>query len=73
MSKAVGNAVTRNLVKRRLRHLLADRLSQRERAATEPRCDFVVRAFPPAATATYAELGADLDATIASITGKLQP
>ncbi len=46
MSKAVGNAVTRNRVKRRLRHLAA--------AASLPstpfRVDVVVRALPAAAT-----------------------
>lgn len=44
VSKAVGNAVTRNVVKRRLRHLVADRLP-----ATPPGMDIVVRALPPAA------------------------
>ena len=44
VSKAVGNAVTRNLVKRRLRHLAAERLM-----ATPPGVDIVVRALPPAA------------------------
>ncbi|MFT3888328.1 MAG: ribonuclease P protein component [Arachnia sp.] len=43
VSKKVGNAVERNRVKRRLRHLAA----QRE---LSDRCDVVVRALPDAAT-----------------------
>jgi len=42
VSKAVGNAVVRNRVKRRLRHLVASRL---EGLAA----DVVIRALPPAA------------------------
>lgn len=44
MSKAVGNAVTRNRVKRRLRHLVVPLLEQ------SPPLDVVVRALPAAAT-----------------------
>ncbi len=43
VSKAVGNAVTRNRVKRRLRHLARGALA----SATVP-CDVVVRALPDA-------------------------
>ncbi|HET7723919.1 MAG TPA: ribonuclease P protein component [Propionibacteriaceae bacterium] len=46
VSKAVGGAVTRNRVKRRLRHLVADRLRSQTRGV-----DVVVRALPAAATA----------------------
>ena len=42
---AVGNAVMRNRVKRRLRHLAAARV-----AGTPAGIDIVVRALPPAAT-----------------------
>jgi ribonuclease P protein component len=42
VSKAVGNAVVRNRVKRRLRHLVAAHLS-------EVAADLVIRALPPAA------------------------
>lgn len=72
VSKAVGNAVTRNLVKRRLRHLMAERITQRQHSGEQPRCDFVLRAFPPAATASYTELGQDLDSSLAAVTKKLQ-
>lgn len=45
VSKAVGKAVTRNRVKRQLRHLVRDQLDQVPAGAT-----FVVRALPAAAT-----------------------
>jgi ribonuclease P protein component len=54
VSKAVGNAVVRNRVKRRLRHLCADQLS-----ATPPGTRIVIRALPGAA-AHPDELGSDL-------------
>jgi ribonuclease P protein component len=60
VSKAVGPAVTRNLVTRRLRHLLRDRLDLLPAGA-----DLVVRALPAAATRPYDELAADLDAALA--------
>ena len=44
VSKAVGNAVTRNRVKRQLRHLMRPELSE-----SEPAVDVVVRALPSAA------------------------
>lgn len=56
VGKAVGNAVTRNRVKRRLRHLARERLT-----SLPGRGVLVVRALPPAAAASYADLGADLD------------
>jgi ribonuclease P protein component len=55
VSKAVGNAVTRNLVARRLRHLVRAHLD-----SLPPGTDLVVRALPAAATRTYHELEADL-------------
>ena len=56
VSKAVGPAVTRNLVKRRLRHLA------RERTALLPRESMVVvRALPGATAASYDELARELD------------
>ena len=54
VSKAVGNAVTRNRVKRRLRHLVSDTLP-----STPPRVRVVVRALPRAATHPH-EVPADL-------------
>ena len=56
VSRAVGNSVRRHRVLRRLRHLCADRLDR-----LAPGSELVVRALAPAADATYAELGVDLD------------
>jgi ribonuclease P protein component len=68
VSKQVGNAVTRNQVKRRLRHLA------RERINSLPGCAvLVVRALPTAATASYAELGADLDRALTRLLDRLSP
>lgn len=58
VSKAVGPAVIRNRVKRRLRHLSREHLDQLE--ALPGRAVLVVRALPPASGARATELGADL-------------
>lgn len=55
VSKAVGGAVTRNLVKRRLRALAAEDIRGGFAGA-----DVVVRAMPGADAATYEQLRADL-------------
>ena len=60
VSRAVGPAVVRNRVRRRLRHLLRDRL-----AALPRGLDVVVRVHPPAAGMTSAALGRELDAALA--------
>ena len=65
VSKAVGNAVARNRVKRRLRHLAANRLPD-----LAPGCEVVVRALPAAAGATSAQLGEDLDRCLAAGAGR---
>jgi ribonuclease P protein component len=56
VGKAIGNAVVRNRVKRQLRHLVRDHLTQLSVSA-----DLVVRALPPAAGMDSTELGAELD------------
>jgi ribonuclease P protein component len=56
VSRAVGKAVTRNLVKRRLRHLLRPRMARLPGGAV-----LVVRALPASGTASSAALGAELD------------
>jgi ribonuclease P protein component len=61
VSKAVGGAVDRNRVKRRLRHLVRERLAQ-----LPPGTDVVVRALPGAADRRYQSLGDDLDAALAA-------
>lgn len=65
VSRAVGNAPTRNRVRRRLRHLAADRLHQ---LPTDAR--LVVRANPKAARASFAELATDLDTVLYRLTGQ---
>jgi len=55
VTKAVGNAVHRNRVRRRLRHLALPHL-----AGLSVDTMVVVRALPPAATATAADLGREL-------------
>lgn len=62
VSKAVGNAATRNRVKRRLRHLTREHL--RELEGLPGRAALVVRALPASAEASYATLGADLGRTL---------
>ena len=58
VSKAVGGAVVRNRVKRRLRHLVA---AQIRSGAWEDGTVLVVRARPAAADADSARLSADLE------------
>lgn len=55
MSKAVGGAVVRNRVKRRLRHL------SRPLVEATTGLQVVVRALPPAAAASSEALARDLD------------
>lgn len=61
VSKAIGGAVIRNKVKRRLRHLVRTRL-----AALPAGTDLVVRTQPGAADRSSFELAADLDAALAA-------
>ena len=57
--KAVGGAVDRNRVKRRLRHLVRSRLGE-----LPPGTDLVVRTQPGAADRSSTELAVDLDAAL---------
>ena len=61
VSKAVGNAVVRNRVRRRLRHLVRPLLAGLPDGAI-----LVVRALPAAASASFAALGTDLDGALAA-------
>ena len=56
VSKAVGNAIVRNRVKRRLRHLAREHVSSLPGSAV-----LVVRALPASASATTSELRSDLE------------
>lgn len=56
VGRAVGPAVTRNQVRRRLRHLIAQRLDR-----LPPGARLVVRATPASAGQSSATLGATLD------------
>ena len=58
VSKAVGPAVVRNLVKRRLRAIVSE-------MRLEPGSDLVVRALPSSATATFLELESELARLVA--------
>ncbi len=64
VSRAVGNAVTRNRVRRRLRHLLRDRCAGLPHGSV-----LVVRALPTAAVATSATLARDLDRCLGRLLG----
>lgn len=55
ISKQVGNAVVRNSVRRRLKAVCAEALP-----GVPEGTDVVIRALPASATATYAELSADV-------------
>ncbi|MCW2903182.1 MAG: ribonuclease protein component [Streptosporangiaceae bacterium] len=59
VGRVVGNAVVRNKVRRRLRHLVADHVGRLPRGSL-----LVVRANPKAATARYDVLAADLDSAL---------
>ncbi|WP_263167967.1 ribonuclease P protein component [Streptomyces sp. SCSIO ZS0520] len=64
VSKAVGGAVVRTRVKRKLRHLMRDRLG-----LLPPGSLVVVRALPGAGDAAYGQLARDLDAAITRLLG----
>lgn len=68
VSKAVGNAVTRNLVKRRLREIAALSLKEHPEGLA-----VVVRALPAAATADFAGLGSDYRKAFSAAVARLRP
>lgn len=70
VSRQLGGAVARNRIRRRLRHLVRERLTRLPAGSL-----LLVRARPAAAEATYAVLGADLDRGLARLldTTRLEP
>jgi len=56
VAKSVGPAVTRNRVKRRLRHLMRERITSLPGGSL-----LVVRALPDSAAASYGDLTVELD------------
>lgn len=66
VSTAVGNSVVRHRTQRRLRHLMAARVSE---LAAET--DLVVRAHPAAAGASSSELAGELDRLLSRTLGRL--
>lgn len=68
VSRAVGGAVVRNRVRRRLRHLVRARLHR-----LPPGALVVVRALPTAATASSKALGANLDTALDAVLGRIPP
>lgn len=63
VSKGVGNAPQRNLVKRRLRAITRDNLGQISG-------DLVVRALPAAAQAPFEQLSDDLERCLAKVSAR---
>jgi len=68
VSKAVGPAVTRNQVKRRLRHLSRERVTSLPGSAV-----LVVRALPSSAAASSAVLGSDFDHALSRLLRRSDP
>jgi ribonuclease P protein component len=68
VSRAVGAAVVRNRVRRRLRHLVADQLDR-----LPPGSRVVVRALPGSAVATYDQLGVALRAALDRALDRAEP
>lgn len=65
VSKAVGSATARNLVKRRLRHQMREKMSLLPEGSM-----LVVRALPAAAGADSPALAADLDGALVRALGR---
>lgn len=70
VSKAVGNAVIRNRVKRRLRAAVAEQLTGPLRE--QPGATVVVRALPPSGQADWDSLKRDLDSALTAALRKAE-
>lgn len=64
ISKQVGTAVVRNSVRRRLKAVCAEALDRVPEGT-----DVVIRALPASATASYAELSADVNRCLGRLAG----
>jgi ribonuclease P protein component len=62
VGRTVGGAVTRNRVVRRLRHLMREQLGR-----LPPGSWLVVRALPPAGSASHTDLRRDLDSALGKL------
>ncbi|MDO8106180.1 ribonuclease P protein component [Isoptericola sp. b441] len=67
VSKAVGSAVVRNKVRRRLRGLVMEHIDTVPEGA-----DLVVRALPPAAAADYRSLSVDFSSALVGAVSRAQ-
>ncbi|TAK70356.1 MAG: ribonuclease P protein component [Actinomycetota bacterium] len=68
VGRSVGGSVVRHRVQRRLRALAAEALP-----TIPPGVRLVIRALPPAATATSRDLGSDLAASLQRLLGRSDP
>ena len=66
VSKAIGNAVTRNLVKRRLREIAVETVRRHPHGV-----NVVVRALAPAATASWGELVNDYQRAFSRVVSRI--
>ncbi len=67
VAKTVGNAVTRNLVKRRLREIVVPTVKEHPYGV-----NVVVRALPAAAAASFSELGSDYRKAYSAAASRLE-
>lgn len=70
VSKAVGNAVVRNRVKRRLRSAVAQQMAGPLKG--HPGALLVIRALPPSGDADWTELAGDVESGIRSALAKAE-
>lgn len=71
VSKAVGNAVVRNKVKRRMRAVIAEELRDGGLLCQRPGLAVVIRALPAAAEAEWPQLRRDLQESLSSALQKM--
>lgn len=72
VSKAVGNAVTRHRVTRRLRHICQQLAQETREVPSITDCDIVVRALPRSARASSEQLSADVARGVDKLVAQLQ-